>query len=124
MQDGDGIADVQGFAQPAWTQRVRVENKSCALVPFPERVDGIIGSDRRRGNIRQNESMRCPEAQLAVRLTFDRVTFLVDRAMMATTEHGEVRKGGGPTLGPVPDVMTLAERHAAPGKPAAAIAVV
>ena len=44
--------------------------------------------------------------------------------MVTTAEHREVRERGGPALGPVTNVMALAERQAAPWKPAAAVAMV
>ena len=43
---------------------------------------------------------------------------------MSPAEHREVRERGGSALGPVTDVMALAERHVAAREPAAVIAVV
>jgi hypothetical protein len=43
-------------------------------------------------------------------VSFHLVRLLVDGAVMAPAEHREVRQCGGPALGPVADVMTLAER--------------
>jgi len=47
----------------------------------------------------------------------------MDRAVMPATQHGEIRQGGGAAVGPVLDVMPLAERQAAPRKATAVIAM-
>src|SRR5438552_17497869 len=52
------------------------------------------------------------------------MSVLVDGAMMASTERGEVGEGGGPALRPAANVMALDERHAAAGEPTAAVAMV
>src|SRR5712691_1116073 len=44
--------------------------------------------------------------------------------MVAPTQHREVRERGGAAVGPVADVMALAERHSAAWKAAAAVAMV
>ena len=67
-----------------------------------------------------------PERQLAVRLSIDLVALLVDRAVVPATEHGEVRQRRGAAVGPVTDVMALAEPDVrspgsdSPGRDAAA----
>jgi hypothetical protein len=48
----------------------------------------------------------------------------VDGAVMAPTEHREIRERGGPALRPVANVVALPERHVAAGKATAAVAVV
>jgi hypothetical protein len=48
----------------------------------------------------------------------------VDGAVMTPAEHREVRERGGSALGPVTDVMALAERQIAAREPAPAVAVV
>jgi len=43
--------------------------------------------------------------------------------MMPTTEQGQIRERGGPALGPVTDVMALAESHSAAREATAAVSV-
>ena len=64
------------------------------------------------------------ETKLAVRLSIELITLLVDGAMVTATEQSEIRKCGGPTVSPVTDVMALAEANAAAGEAAAAVSVV
>ena len=124
MQDADRPAHVNALSQPARARRPRVQVKPSRLVPRSERPDGIVGDRRRGRDIGQRSPVRSPEPQLAVGLLFHLVSLLVDGAVMAPAEHHEVRKRGRPALGPVMDVMALAERQAAAREPAAAVAVV
>src|SRR4029078_3316322 len=48
--------------------------------------------------------------------------FLVDRAMMATTEQHQVAERGGTALGPVLDVMAFTQAGAAPREAAKRVA--
>jgi hypothetical protein len=47
----------------------------------------------------------------------------VDGAVVATAQEGKVGQRGGAALGPVTDVMALAETHAAAWEAAAAVAM-
>ena len=47
--------------------------------------------------------------QLSTGVTLDRVSLLVDGAVVSTTEQGEIRERRGASVRPVADVMTLAE---------------
>ena len=58
---------------------------------------------RRRGTLAAEELER------AIRRRPDAVPVLVNRAVMTTAEQDEVSEGGGATLGPVLDVMALAQ---------------
>ena len=49
------------------------------------------------------------ESQLAVGLSLDLIAVFVDRTVMPTTQHREVRQSRGASVSPVADVMTLAE---------------
>jgi hypothetical protein len=49
------------------------------------------------------------ELERAIRRRPDAVPVLVNRAVMTTAEQDEVSEGGGATLGPVLDVMALAQ---------------
>ena len=124
MQDVDCIAHVKTFPQPSRARRPRMQVKASRLVPCAKRPDGIVGDQRRRRNIGQRPSVRSPEPQLAVGVTFHLISLFVHGAVMAPAEHREVRKRGGPTLGPVADVVPLAERQSAAREAAAPIAMV
>src|SRR5206468_2143385 len=79
---------------------------------------------RRMRDLGQNLTVRAAEPKLAVGLSIELIALLVDGAMMPATEHGEVRERGGASIGPVMDVMALAEASAAAREAAAAVAVV
>ena len=108
MQDVDGIAHVERFTQPARTRRPRVQVEPRALVACSERLHWIVGDRERRRNIGQRSSVRSPEPQLAVGLSVHLIALLVD----------------GPALGPVTEVVPLAERQCTAREAAAAIAMV
>ena len=124
VQDVDCIAHVERFPEPARARRPRVQVKTGGFVACSERPDGIVGNRRRRWNIGQRSSVRSPEPQLAVGLSFHLISLFVHGAVMAPAEEREVRKRGGPALGPVADVMPLPERQSAARKAAAVIAMV
>ena len=92
---------------------------SCA-----EALPGIVGHRRGRRDLGQESAIRAMEPKLAVRLSVDLIALLVDGAMVPATEQSEIRQRGGATLGPVTDVMTLADPESAPREAAAAVAVV
>src|SRR3989442_8505056 len=56
-------------------------------------------------------------------LSIELVALLVNGAVVAATEQGEIRERGGAPLGPVTDVMSLSEPDPAAREPAAAVAV-
>src|SRR6266436_3502872 len=124
MQDVDRIHDVEGLAQPPRAQRLRVQAKADGLVPRPQHPNGIVAPLRWSRHVRQKSPVRPAESQLAVRLSYHLKSFLVNGTVMPPTQHCEVRESGRPTLGPVTDVMPLAERDSAPRKPAPAVAMV
>ena len=124
VQDVDRPAHIERFSQPARARRPRVQVKAGCFVLRSECLDGIVGDRWRRRDIGQTSSVRSPEPQLPVELSFYLISLLVDGAVMAPAEHREVRERGGPALGPVTEVMALAERRAAAWEAAAAIAMV
>jgi hypothetical protein len=63
------------------------------------------------------------EPKLAVGLSLELVALLVNGAVVPPTEQGEIRERGRASLGPVTDVMALAESHPAPRETAAAVSV-
>jgi len=124
MQDADGPADVQTLPQPARHRRPRVQVKPVRFVPRSEDLHGIAANLRRARDLRQNLAVRAAEPKLAVGLSIELIALLVDGTMMPATEHGEVRERGGASVGPVTDVMALAEANAAAREAAAAVSVV
>jgi hypothetical protein len=60
--------------------------KSRALVVCSERLDGIPGDDRQKGDVGQRLSVRSPEPQFAVGLSFHLKPLLVDGAVVPPTE--------------------------------------
>jgi hypothetical protein len=62
--------------------------------------------------------------ELAIGPSIDLEALLVDRTVVAPTEQREVRKRGGPALGPVVDVMALAKADSTARKAAPAVSVV
>jgi hypothetical protein len=63
------------------------------------------------------------EPKLAIGLSLELVALLVNGAVVPATEHGEIRERGGAALGPVTDVMALADSHPAARETAAAVSV-
>ena len=94
------------------------------VVPRAENVERITAHRGRRRDIGQGPSIRPPELERAIGLSFDLVALLVDRAVVPAAERGEVRQGRGASLGPVANVMALAEPPAAAGEATAAVAMV
>jgi hypothetical protein len=109
VQNVESPAHIERLPHPARARRPRVKVEPGRLVPRSERLDGIVGHRRRRRD---------------VGLSFHLIALLVNGAVMAPTEHREVRERGGSALGPVTEVMALAKRQPAARKPAAVIAVV
>jgi len=78
---------------------------------------------RRTRDLGQKPAVRAAEPKLVVGLSIDLVALLVNGAVVPPTEQGEIRKRGGASLGPVTDVMALAESHPAARETAAAVSV-
>ena len=123
MQDTDCPARIQTLPEPARARCPRVEAESQCLVPSSEGLDRIGGYRGRRRDLGQGPAVRPPEPERAVRLSIDLVTLLVYRAMVPATEQREVRERGGSSLGPMVEVMSLAEAESAAREAAALIPV-
>ena len=124
MQDVDRPADVQALSQPARAGRPRVEAEALRGVMRSETLNRISGYRGQRRDVRQGSSVRPLEMKRAVRLMRDLVTLFVDGAMVAATEQREVRERRRAALRPVPDVMTLADGHAAAREAAAMVPMI
>ena len=96
---------------------------SLRVVSGSEDLHGIAEHLRRRRNLGQKPAVRAAEAKLAVGLSIELITLLVNGAVVPATEQGEVRERGGAAVSPVTDVMALAEADAAAREAAAAVAV-
>jgi len=124
MQHVDGVADVKALAQPSRGRGVRVHHEPFRFVPRSDRLQGIAGHAGRRWDVGDHAAVGTPELQLAVRLALDLVTLLVDGAVVPATEQRQVRERRRAALGPVTDVMALAEPNATAGETTATVAVV
>jgi len=92
-------------------------------MPRSQDSDGIGGDRSGRRHLGQEPPVRAAEPKLAVRLSIERVALLVHGAVVPATKQGEIRERGGPPLGPVTDVVALAEPHATAREAAAAVSV-
>ena len=124
VQDVDRPAHVQAFPQPTWHRRPRVNAKPLRLMPRSQNVDGVVRQLWRRRHFGQRPAIRAPESELAVGLSLDVVTLLVNGAMVPATEQGQVRERRGATVGPVADVMALAGPKTTAREAAAAVSMV
>src|SRR5207247_9318256 len=124
MQDVDRVAHVQALPQPARYCGPRVQDPPLRLVPGAEDRDGIVEHLRRPRHLRQQPTVRATKPKLAVRRAIELVALLVDGAVVVAAEQGEVRERGGASLGPVANVMALAEAPAAARAAAAAASMV
>ena len=98
-----------------------MQRDSGPLVPAADDGHGIRRQIGRPRHFWDDPAIGSPELKLAVRLAFYLVALLVDRAMVASAEQGEVSKRGGPPLGPVTDVVTLREAPMTPREAAAVV---
>src|SRR5881296_2330386 len=124
MQDADRVAHVEPFPQPARHRGPRVQVDPVCLVARTQRVHRIARYRGRRRDLGQDLTVRATEAKLAIRLSIELIAFFVNGAVMRATEQGEIRERGGASIGPVTDVMALAEANPAAREAAAAVAMV
>ena len=124
MQDADGPADVQALPQPARCRSARVQVEPVRFIPRSEDLHRIAAHLRRIRDLGQDLAVWAAESKLAIRLSIELVSLLMDGTMVAAAEQGEIRERGGAAVGPVTDVMTLTEANAAARKAAAAVSVV
>jgi len=90
VQDVDGVAQIEAFAQPGRAGRARANAQALLLMPLAKTLDGIGRYWRGRRDLGQEPTVRSPEPEIAVRQPFDLVTFFVDRAVMPAAEKGQV----------------------------------
>ena len=124
MQDVDGVTDVQALSEPPRSCGPRVRAKSFRGVPRSKDLHGIAGNVERRWHLGHEPAVRATEPKLAIGLSIELVALFVNRAVMPTTEQGEVRERGGAAVRPVLDMMTLPEAYATAWKATATVAIV
>jgi hypothetical protein len=71
----------------------------------PEDLHWIGGHRGRRWNLGQGPTVVPAKSERAVWVSIDLVALLVDRAVVAPTEQGEVRERGRAALRPVTEMM-------------------
>ncbi len=101
-----------------------MQDKPLSIVPRSQDFHWIAGQFTRRRDLGQKLAVRAAEPKLAVGLSIELVTVLVNGAVVAATEQGEIRERGGAPLCPVADVMSLPKPDPAARKTAAAVSVV
>ena len=101
-----------------------MQDKPLCIVLCSEDLDGITEHLQRRRHLGQRPPVRAAKPKLAVGLSIELVAFLVNGAVVAGTEQGEIRERGGAPLGPVTEVMSLSEPAPAAWEAAAVVAVV
>src|SRR5205809_91449 len=117
-------ARVQTLPHPNRSGSPRVQDKPLCIVLCSEDLDGITEHLQRRRHLGQRPPVRAAKPKLAVGLSIELVALLVNGAVVAGTEQGEIRERGGAPLGPVTEVMALAEPAPAAWEAAAVVAVV
>jgi hypothetical protein len=123
MQHVDGIADVEALSEPSGFRCARVDGDAFGGVLCAKHRNGIGRYRRSRRHCEDDGAVRPPEAQLAVRLSLDLKSFFVNRAVVSTTQHREIRQGCGTAVRPMADVMTLPELASAAGEATALVAM-
>jgi hypothetical protein len=101
-----------------------VHDEPLRIVPRSEDLDGIAGQLARGRHLGEELTARPPEAELATDVSIELVALLVDGAVVPAAEQGEVREGRRASLGPVTNVMALAELDATAREAAAVVPVV
>ena len=92
--------------------------------PASEDLDGIDELLLRRRDLGQHATVRAAEAKFAVGLSIEPIALFVNGAVMPATEQGQIRERGGASVGPVTDVMALAETNSAAREATATVAMV
>jgi len=100
-----------------------VQDKSLRIVPRSQDFHWIAGHFRKMRDLGQKPAVRAAESKLTVRLSIELIALLVNGAVMAATEHGEIRERGRAALCPVTDVISLPEPEPAAREAAAAVSV-
>src|SRR6266508_5169705 len=98
--------------------------KAVRVVTRAESLDGITGHHGSLRNLRQQSAVRPPEPKRPVGPARDLIALLVHRPVMPPTEQRKVRERRQASVGPVAEMMPLAEADAAAREAAAPVAIV
>jgi hypothetical protein len=98
--------------------------ESVRLVARAKSVGGIGGDVWIRRDIGDHPAVRAAEAKLAVLLSLDVEPLLVNGSMVPAAQQRKVGERRRATVGPVPDVMSLADPSPAARETTAAVPVV
>jgi hypothetical protein len=124
VHDVDRPGQIQSLPEPSGARRPRVEANADRVVTHAESLDGITGHCGRRRHLRHRAAVRPPEPQRAVGAARDLIALLVDGTMMSAAKKREVRQRGWAPVGPVAEMMPLAEADPAAGEAAAPVPMV
>ena len=124
MQDVDRPAHIEMLPHPARAGRPCVEAQALRDVARPEDLHRIGGHRGWKRDLGYGAAVRPPEPQRAVGLSIDLIALLVDRAVVSSTEHSEVRERRRAAVRPVAEVMPLAKRQPAAREAATLVPVV
>ena len=120
-QHVDRVAQVEALSEPVGACRARGEAQALRGVIGTENFDGVFWYRNRRRHVRQQAAVRPQEAEGAVGPARDLIPLLVDRAMVPTTEEGDVRERGRAPVRPVAQVMPLCDADPAAREAAAPV---
>jgi hypothetical protein len=123
MEHVDRVADVEALPLPHWRRGARAHDDPGLVVEHFHNACGIRQHLRRARDVRHDATIRTAKAKLTIGLSIDLITLLVDGAVMAAAEQYEVRECRRATLGPMSDVVGLAEVPVATREAAAAVAM-
>ena len=115
-------ADVQPSTIPARSGRVRVNADTCRRVPSANLCRGVPWCLGSRWDRWQHVAVRPAELEPAIVASLDLKAFFVNGSVVPATQQNEVGERGGAALGPVFDVMSLAEGEITAWEAAAVIA--
>src|SRR4030095_15740269 len=123
MEHVDRIANVETLAQPGGSGGPWAHRDAGRIVVNLQRARGIGWRRRRTRYIGHDPTIRAAKSQLTVRHALDAIAFLVDRAVMTAAEQHQIRQCRRAAVGPVTDVMRLAEAPVAAREATAAVAI-
>jgi hypothetical protein len=120
----DRVAQVERLTPPVGYRCPGVQDQSILRVPRAHGRDRIRWHGGWRRNVRDDPVVGPPELKRAARLALDLVALFVDRPVVPATEKREVGERRGAALGPVTDVVALAEPGATAREAATVIPMV
>jgi hypothetical protein len=121
MEYVDRVADIEPLSSPTRSSGPRVHHGPGPIVLRSDIAHRVRRYPPRRRHIRHDATIRSAEAKLTIGLSIDLIALLVNSPVVAAAEQDEVRQRGGAALGPVADVVGLAETPVAAREAAAAV---